>query len=148
MTRASVYDFVLRLRDAGILGVAMISRKAPNCPVCRQPARPSSAYPWFCAKDGAGTYDGVTWDLGPVKVMDETTEITPEAYRFLALKADAERLAELRGTREQYAAQVDWNAEENPPKADRYRIDIARLDILIAVYEECAARGIAFVGGR
>jgi len=123
-----------------------VSREAPNCPVCRKPARPSSAYPWFCAKDGAGTYDGVTWDLGPVKVIDETTEITPEAYRYLALKADAERLAELRDRSYQVRDLVDdmFDCAERR----NHQAELTRLRTLIAVYEECAARGIAFGGGK
>lgn len=65
----------------------------------------------------------------PCKCLQDTP-------RAAALKADAERLAELR---EEFLA---CYATER----DVHRV--TRLVALISVYEECAARGIAFGGGR
>ena len=60
--------------------------------------------------------------------MNEMADIL---VRSEALKADAERLAELK-------------REELLASGKRLRA----VESLIAVYEECAARGIAFGGGR
>jgi len=64
----------------------------------------------------------------------------------LNLKADAERLAELRDRSYQVRDLVDdmFDCAERR----NHQAELTRLRTLIAVYEECAARGIAFGGGK
>ena len=53
-----------------------------------------------------------------------------------ALRADAERLAELREERRRWESKLMG------------ALRLAKLDAIIAVYEELAARGLTFGGGR
>jgi len=93
----------------------------------------------FAESCPAGSLDHDDYETGRLHGLRRAAEIAREA-----LKADAERLAELR---EEYVRLQRATAIDRVTTADAIqRRDSVRT--LIAVYEECAARGIAFGGGR
>ena len=98
----------------------------------------------FCCHERAFAWSGLKMDrvaepprgfygegLGPLLAKSQHEQ---------ALKADAERLAELRA---EFAREVD---HPTPPNSVTWCSNFRRLETLIAIYEECAARGRTFGG--
>jgi hypothetical protein len=101
----------------------------------------------FCCLEKAMAAAGLRMDrtAQPQFHGEGIAPLLVKAHRDLVINADAERLAELRGRREQLRVLVD--ALRDGEERNNHMEERARLKVLIAVYEECAARGRTFGGG-
>lgn len=77
-------------------------------------------------------------------------EVAAMSQHSAGLAEDAKRLAELREARKLYADHLWTVVGDARPTASivSQQLAVSQVDALIAVYEECAARGLTFGGSR